>query len=497
MESQTVTLPAGAESQIAQMDRFWAAFRRGLPVPRVVGLERHRLPEVACDVVVLGGTLGIVLACALQRRGWRVAVLERSHLRGRTQEWNISRAELQTLCQVDLLTPQELERAIASEYNPARVGFYGGQELWVRDILNVGIDPVVLLVMLKEKFLAAGGHLYELTPFAHLSIHPNGVAVHAHCQGGPLVLTGRLLLDAMGHFSVLARQARGTQSPAGICWVVGGCARGLPDRTHGDLFYTFSPCTGPTQDFWEAFPARDGRTTYLFRYGDSNRSTHTFAQMVADYTQALPQYQQVDAADVVLQRLLLGFFPSFRDSPWRSPWPRVVPIGDSSGLQSPLSFGGFGAFIRHLPRLCVGIHEALSGDFLGRDDVRSLVPYQPNIAVTWLFQQVMSRQPQRVNRLLDLAFTQMASLGEDVYRPFLQDATQWQGLTQTMVKMAIADPGMILGIAADVGIPNLLDWLGHYGQLGRYTLMAHYCRSGSEFRWRRQEEGWRYGAGLE
>ncbi len=45
--------------------------------------------------VVLGGTLGIFLATALQLRGKRVAVVEQTAaLVGREQEWNISRADM-------------------------------------------------------------------------------------------------------------------------------------------------------------------------------------------------------------------------------------------------------------------------------------------------------------------------------------------------------------------------------------------------------------------
>ena len=42
--------------------------------------------------------------------------------------------------------------------------------------------------------------------------------------------------------------------------------------------------------------------------------------------------------------------------------PRTPPtpqVGDASGIQSPLSFGGFGALTRHLPRLQTAIAEAL------------------------------------------------------------------------------------------------------------------------------------------
>lgn len=47
------------------------------------------------DVVMCGGTLGIVVALALQQQGYRVAVVEKRRVEGRTQEWNSSRHECQ------------------------------------------------------------------------------------------------------------------------------------------------------------------------------------------------------------------------------------------------------------------------------------------------------------------------------------------------------------------------------------------------------------------
>lgn len=40
------------------------------------------------------GTLGIFLGATLARQGKKVAVVERGRLRGRAQEWNISRADM-------------------------------------------------------------------------------------------------------------------------------------------------------------------------------------------------------------------------------------------------------------------------------------------------------------------------------------------------------------------------------------------------------------------
>ena len=46
-------------------------------------------------------------------------------------------------------------------------------------------------------------------------------------------------------------------------------------------------------------------------------------------------------------------------SPLKPAWDRVLQIGDASGIQSPLSFGGFGAMTRHLARLRQAVLEAL------------------------------------------------------------------------------------------------------------------------------------------
>ena len=68
---------------------------------------------------------------------------------------------------------------------------------------------------------------------------------------------------------------------------------------------------------------------------------------------------QVKLEDLEVLRILFGFFPTYRDSPLRPPAARVLQIGDASGVQSPLSFGGFGALTRHLGRLTASVHEAL------------------------------------------------------------------------------------------------------------------------------------------
>lgn len=503
-------LPGDVLSGLRRADRLWQAIKENTnPVPQTVQESPLPLSEVDGDVVVCGGTLGIMIACALQLQGLRVAVMERGILRGREQEWNICRRELEVLLELELLTPAELERAIATEYNPARISFHGGPDLWVRDVLNIGIDPVYLLETLKNKFLAAGGQLWENTAFTGAVIHPDGIAV----LSGDRVFKTRLLLDAMGHFSPIGRQARQGKKPDAICLVVGTCARGFPNNDTGDILVSFTPLLYQCQYFWEAFPARDGRTTYLFTYIDAHPDRFSLEFLFDEYLRYLPEYQQIGLDQLQWQRALFGLFPCYQQSPLKTPFNRILPVGDSSGNQSPLSFGGFGAMIRHLKRLTAGITDALTHSALERQDLAILQPYQPNLDLTWLFQRSMSVglgqkiPPDRINCLLGEIFTIMSELGDEVMRPFLQDVVQLRGLSQTLLQATFRQPDLIVKAIGQVGVKTLADWMIHYTNLVAYTALYPLGRSIApwtkalpgvqQYYYRRLIDAWQYGSGVD
>jgi lycopene cyclase CruP len=517
LTEQILSQLPGTLDNLRRADALWRAYRdHPLPVTPVVSEDATLLTEVDWDAVICGGTLGILIGAALAQRGWKVAVIERGRLRGREQEWNISRQELQSFVRLGLLTAEELEQAIATEYNPARLSFHNGIELFVEDVLNIGVDPVYLLDTLKAKFLSAGGELFEQAEFAEAIVHPNGVEIQVRSPSNLPPFQARLLLDAMGHFSPLSRQARAGKQPDAVCLVVGTCAQGfgdpgLPTSKTGDLFASFTPIQNQCQYFWEAFPARDGQTTYLFTYLDAHPDRPSLESLFEDYLTLLPQYQGVTLDRLQIQRALFGFFPCYRQSPLKSAWDRIVPIGDSSGNQSPLSFGGFGAMIRHLERLTIGIHAALELDFLDRDALEMLQPYQPSLAVTWLFQRSMSvgmhqtLAPNQINALLSGVFAEMQQLGDPILKPFLQDVVQFSGLSQTMLRVAIAQPLLVAKVIPQVGLLTLLTWLFHYLNLALYTglhWLGHWLKPWikrlpprSQYFADRWLEAWKYGSG--
>ena len=516
-------LPGDVLGSLRRVDNMLASTRKGnAPVSTVVKESQQQLGTVDFDVVICGGTLGILIGTALILQGWRVALIERGTLRGREQEWNISRNELQTFVELNLLSPEELDKAIATEYNPARVGFKDGVEVWVEDVLNIGVDPVYLLATLKEKFLQAGGELLENTSFNGVTVHPDGVVVDVG-DG----IKAQLLIDAMGHLSPITRQARNGQKPDALCLVVGSCAEYIssdslkdfpakftqefPKSETGDLLLSFTELENQCQYFWEAFPARDGRTTYLFTYMDAHPHRLNLEALFEEYLRLLPEYQEVELQQIKFKRALFGFFPTYRQSPLKTSWNRILPVGDSSGNQSPLSFGGFGAMVRHLKRLTFGISEALRAKQLSANSLCLLQPYQPSLTVTWLFQKAMSVgvnqniNSNQINKLLSAVFEGMQELGEPVLKPFLQDIVQFSALTITLVKTAISHPGIVIKVIPQVGLISLFDWMLHYVNLGIYTFLfsqsnileywIKYMPDSSQYYAHRLIDAWKYGSG--
>jgi lycopene cyclase CruP len=164
--------------------------------------------------------------------------------------------------------------------------------------------------------------------------------------------------------------------------------------------------------------------------------------------------------------------------------------------------------VRHLERLTKGIHEALEADTLSKNALNLLQPYQPNIAVTWLFQRAMSvgvdqdPDPDQINRLLNGVFEAMETMGEEVLKPFLQDVVQFSSLSKTLPQVK---PNLVLPIIPQVGVSTLIDWLRHYVSLAAYSgffpvgkAFVPWVKSLSpqqQYYYHRWLDAWKYGAG--
>ena len=257
---------------LRRLDESWEKLKAGgwkNPPAKIVyqhrGIKSPILmedPENNFDIVVSGGTLGIFFALALQNMGHKVCVVERGKIAGRPQEWNIANNELQALRRLGILNDHEIKEIIGIEFNPVRVGFKTdtsqkseekGFEVYVRDILNLGIKPDILIEMVKRKFVSIGGTVLEESPLKQIDVYSDRAILDL---GTGRKVSARLVIDAMGNGSPISRQIRGPVEPDGICVVVGGCASGFNpmNNTYSDVIYTDTPITEKTssqlQYFW-------------------------------------------------------------------------------------------------------------------------------------------------------------------------------------------------------------------------------------------------------
>mmetsp|Transcript_17527 Transcript_17527/g.26615 ORF Transcript_17527/g.26615 Transcript_17527/m.26615 type:complete len:627 (-) Transcript_17527:1065-2945(-) len=512
-------------------------------------LRGQKDKQLDYDIAICGGTLGIFFATSLALRGHKVIVVEAGILRGREQEWNISLDEMEELLCLGVLSQEDIDAVITTEFPGCRSGFKNkevtpltggyfdndiGYETITNDVLNLGVAPSLLLERVKKRFLELGGTIKEETRLQGVVVSEAlGSALDLGEDVEPI--TASLVLDCMGNASPISRQQRYGQKPDGVCAVVGSCASGYDAATNlmGDIIYTHTEIydkgpNGKLQYFWEAFPVNIGRngnepgtssmkTTYMFTYMDADEMRPSLETLMEDYWRLLPVYQPSISDpenDLDIHRILFAFFPTYRDSPLKPQWSRVLAIGDASGIQSPLSFGGFGALTRHLERITGAISNALEHSLLHKDDLAEINAYTPNLSATWMFQKAMSVQVGQsvdskfVNRLLATNFEVMDNMGVRTIKPFLQDVVRIDGLLGSLARSFVADPTFMPSIVAHVGVPRLVDWLGHISMMILYTLLHSLVSpilepivegalkdEREKYRWRRRMEAWKFGSG--
>ena len=104
----------------------------------------------------------------------------------------------------------------------------------------------------------------------------------------------------------------------------------------------------------------------------------------------------------------------------------------------------------------------------------------------------------------------MDEMGIDTIKPFLQDVVRVNGLVgRSLAGSFKADPFFMPQIVSHVGLPTLVNWLGHVGNMGVYTVCHNLVtpvirpfvdRMDNErerFKIRRLMEAWEFGSGVD
>jgi len=156
--------------------------------------------------------------------------------------------------------------------------------------------------------------------------------------------------------------------------------------------------------------------------------------MYEDFFTILPEYRRCDLDELTWIKPTFGYIPGHfsLDSCDRTiAFDRLIAIGDSASLQSPLIFTGFGSLVRNLPRLTDLLDTALKHDLLQAKHLNQIRAYQSNVAVTWLFSRGMMvptgkhLPPERVNSMLNTFFGILEKEDPEVTEAFIKDRFGW------------------------------------------------------------------------
>lgn len=466
-------------------------------------------PENHYDVIIAGGSLGLIAGVAIARRGLRVLVFDRAQAGAAHREWNISRRELAALSRWDIFTPDDLAPTIATEYRRGVVSFDPtgtGVEacpLYLEGVLDVALDAQALLDLARARFIEAGGAILEGRTFRHLHVAERGPVAsvfEVESPSGREFYRARLAIDTMGSVSPIAVGLNGGLPFHGVCPTAGTVVEGTErDNATGEVLVSVAGVRDGRQLIWEGFPGRRGETTiYLFYYdqtGPQQAKKQGLLDLFEQYFSLLPGYKTLGEGGRHV-RPVFGYIPARHGRPGRSAARGVLCLGDSAAGQSPLTFCGFGSFVRHVGRHSALIAFALKHGLLEERHLRQISPYQANLRVAWVFSRLMQPWSRAdtacVNRLMNVFCAALRDLGPDLTVRFLQDRYTFLEYLRIMLTTARRHPAVCPLVARALGPAGLQKWLVDLIAFAANDLLRSLHTSIGRARWRKMEKrsGW-------
>ncbi len=473
--------------RIQQLDARWAQFEYGERPPLRHSIETALPPsDLHVDIVYAGGGLSLLHAALMAQRGYRVLLFDQYAVGCAHREWNISRVELQHLVDTGLIDWPTLEQSIImAEYADGVVRFFAAGSdvapaaIYLPDVLNVALDAGALLQHMRQRLEQAGGIIWEGWRFEHVfASKQNSAGVAVQLRSGDVVRTvaARLMIDGMGATSPLTLA---TQPFSGVCPTVGTVVRGVADHdpAFGDILISVADTQRGRQLIWEGFPGRDDElTVYVFYYdlvGTDAQQQHSLLELFEDYFALLPSYK-APGPDFAHLRPVYGYIPGRHALQRPLPLPGVLPVGDASAQQSPLTFCGFGSFVRNLQRTVDGTDYALRYGLLAPADLRRVSAYQANVSMNWVFSRFMApwERPQDVNELQNVFAAVLNQLGPAVSRRFFQDQMTWSDYRAVILGTLAVYPPIMRVAWRVLGLTDIRHWIGDWLRFSRAAILA-------------------------
>jgi lycopene cyclase CruA len=512
MVAAFASMPDGARAlkAVVELERSWIMLNTGGDRPKpfhYVGTAADLPPtgpQARYDVIIAGGGLGLLAGVALARRGLRVMVFDRERVGAAHREWNISERELGTLERWGIFAHDELATAMAARYARGIIAFDSkgtgipACPLATNGVLDLSMDAQALLDLARKRFVEAGGSILEQRSFSRLHIASKGEVAcvfELNGPGGTELYRARLAIDTMGSVSPIAMSLNNGLPFDGVCPTVGTIMEGIDlDRQTGDVLVSVAPVQGERQYIWEAFPGKDGETTvYLFYYDRTGRQEaqkQSLSDLFEQYFTLLPSYKPLQEGARHLKPLF-GYIPARHGRSGRTAARGLLCLGDSAAGQSPLTFCGFGSFVRHIGRVSALLRFALQHDLLEEKHLRLISPHQANLRVAWVFSRFMQPWPgsdrAAVNRIMNHFTHALSDAGPGATTRFLQDRYSFADYIRIMLITARHFPGVGHLALRVLGPRDMLAWARDIAYFAADDTLQSIYRLAGPRAWKRLE----------
>jgi len=477
--------------QIVEIDHYWEQVNSGVCLDVV--FDGGMMPKGVeilgeYDIVYAGGTLALFHAAVMVEKYQRsVLVFDRNTPGKSTRDWNISRSELKNLEETGCFSAEEIERTIVCRYKTGWAEFFvedgRKKRLYLDNVLDCAVDADTLLDLAQQKVLAAAGNqvLSGLT-FSRCFQFPGYVVVEVENRAHEkFYYKARLLADAMGVSSPVARQLNNGRPQTHVCPTVGTLASGLEgvDEEIGEILVSLEPADHSAgngrQLIWEGFPAGNKQyTTYLFFYDSLDSSNDkSLLGLFETYFRKLPSYKN-PGADFVIHRPVFGIIPAYFHDGFtlvrEVAADNILMIGDAAALGSPLTFCGFGSFVRNINSLTAGLESILRSGKLEKGSLERVSAYEPNVAAMANLMKYMCYSKETdsrnfVNEMMNEVMIVLDRLPTRYRESLFRDTMDLADLFVVGVHVACGYPGILKATASKLGLngsigmmKNLIGW---------------------------------------
>ena len=446
-----------------------------------------RAAEAEFDVIYTGGALALLhaaaLACAHKRRAL-VLYADSSDSQG--GRWNLSDEELRALARAGVFSESETACAVVNRCRGGFVKFHDAgsrvkaEPLFVSGPVDVAVDGERLLALASERLRRQKGcAVVEGLRFVRAYVERERVTVETEdARGARKFFVARLLVDAGGADSLVARQLNGGRAPSHVCPVVGTLARGFA-RGEGRDYADFGACeilvstedaSDHRQLFWESSAgdaARDEYATRMFFFdGTDSRADKSLLALFERYFESLPAYKRRGAGWRV-ERPVFGYAAVAQPRGWRKRRPtadeRVVLLGDAAGGASVFGSRTFGAALKDLRRVAHLTHLALEADLTDAPALAQISDGGPRVAEAVALAEFMRPAPRSapssVNETLNAIVAAVGGLDERVRRELFQGRISLTALRSLLSRTAQVYPRIFARVREHFGARGTFWWL--------------------------------------